>query len=125
MIVILDLMILTIYIEYNIGIDYHHIMNRNKYRHIKRKKSSNKSSDCNTRFDDTYRLYKYKTGIDYHHIKQTNEERHGKKEQGKSWRIKVVIVIIDFMILTFYIEYNIGIDYHHIMTEMKRNIQKI
>ena len=57
-------MTLTLYIEYNIGIDYHHIRNRGKERHMKRKKSSNKSSDCKTRFDDTYHLYKYNIGID-------------------------------------------------------------
>ena len=36
--------------------------------------------------------------------------------KGKSQVIKVVIVILDLMTLTGYIEYNIGIDYyHHIM----------
>ena len=63
---------------------------------------NNKNSDYNTRFDDTYMLYKYNIGIDYHHIRHTNEERHGKKEQGKSQRIKVVIVILDLMTLTIY-----------------------
>ena len=82
-IVILDLMKFTIYLEYNIGIDYHHIRNRIEERHIKRKKSSNKSSDCNIRFDNTYRLYKYNIGIDYHHIRNRYEERHIKRKKVK------------------------------------------
>ena len=38
-------------------------------------------SDCNTRFDDTYPLYKYNIGIDYHHIR--NRDDHHKKGQVK------------------------------------------
>ena len=56
--------------KYNIGIDYHHIRDRDKDSNINRKKSNNKRSDCNARFDDTYILYKYNIGIDYHHIKK-------------------------------------------------------
>ena len=41
--------------------------------------SNNKSSECNTTFDDTYQLYKYSIDIDYHHIRNRNEERHIKK----------------------------------------------
>ena len=44
----------------------------------KRKKWSNKSIDYNTRFEDTYLLYKYNIGIDYHHIRNRNEKRHTK-----------------------------------------------
>ena len=70
--------------KYNIGIDYHHIRNRNEERHGKKKKMlNNKKRDYNTRFDDTYILYKYNIGIDYHHIRNRNEERHGKKEKIK------------------------------------------
>ena len=52
--------------KYNIGIDYHHIRNRNEKSHTKKKKMlNNKSSECNTRFDDTYRLYRvqYRYGL--------------------------------------------------------------
>ena len=62
--------------KYNIGIDYHHIRNRNEERHIKRKKLSNESGDFIAKFYDTYILYKYNIGIDYHHIRNRNEERH-------------------------------------------------
>ena len=40
---------------------------------------NNKSSDCNTKFNDTYRLYKYNIGIDYHHSWNRDEERYTKK----------------------------------------------
>ena len=40
----------------------------------KTKKLNNKSSDCNTRFDDTYLLYKYNIGIDYHHIRNRKRD---------------------------------------------------
>ena len=46
----------------------------------KRKKLNNKSSDCNTIFDDTYRLYKNNIGIDYHHIKNRDKEKHKKEK---------------------------------------------
>ena len=55
--------------KYNIGIDYHHIMNRDEKRQMKKEKLNNKSSDCNIRFDDTYFLYKYNIDIDYRHIR--------------------------------------------------------
>ena len=47
----------------------------------KRKKLKNKSSECHTSFDVTYRLYKYNIGIDYHHIRNKNEEIYTKKEK--------------------------------------------
>ena len=62
--------------------------------------SNNNSSECNTRFYDTYWLYKYNIGIDYHHIRNRNEERHLKKE--KCQIIKVVKVILDLITLTRY-----------------------
>ena len=34
-------------------------------RDTQKQKSNNKSSDCNTRFDDTYHLYKYNIGINF------------------------------------------------------------
>ena len=46
----------------------------------KRKKLNNKSSYCNTIFDDTYRLYKNNIGIDYHHIKNRDKEKHKKEK---------------------------------------------
>ena len=50
-------------------------------RVIQKKENSNyKSSECNSRFDDTYPLYKYNIVIDYHNIKNMNEERHTKKK---------------------------------------------
>ena len=48
----------------------------------KEKMLNNKNSDYNTRFDDTYNLYKYNIGIDYHHNGNRNEESHMKKEQN-------------------------------------------
>ena len=42
---------------------------------------NNKNSDYNTKFDDTYMLYKYNIGIDYHHIRNRNEKSHMKKEK--------------------------------------------
>ena len=45
--------------------------------------SNNNISECNTIFDDTYRLYKYNIGIDYHHNRNRNEERHIKKKNVK------------------------------------------
>ena len=62
--------------------------------------SNNKSSECNTIFDDTYRLYKYNIVIDYHHIRNRNEERHIKKI--KCQIITVVNVILDLITLTGY-----------------------
>ena len=47
-------------------------------------KSNNKSSDCNTRFDDTYPLYKYNMSIDYYHIRNRDEESHMKMLNNKS-----------------------------------------
>ena len=43
---------------------------------------NNKNSDYNTKFDDTYMLYKYNIGIDYHHIRNRNEKSHTKKEKN-------------------------------------------
>ena len=63
------------------GIDYH-IKNRDKESHMK--KLNNKSSECNTRFDDTYPLYKYNMGIDYYYIKNRDEESHMNKLNNKS-----------------------------------------
>ena len=40
--------------------------------------SNNRSSQCATRVDDTYRLYKYNIGRDYHHIMNKDKERHKK-----------------------------------------------
>ena len=68
----------------------------------KKKKLNNKSSECNTRFEDTYILYKYNIVIDYHHNRHRNEETCEKKEKGKTRIIKVVIVILDWMTLTSY-----------------------
>ena len=47
----------------------------------KKENSNNKSSECNTRFDDTYPLYKYNIDRYYHHIRNRNEERHAKMEK--------------------------------------------
>ena len=58
--------------QYNIGIDYHHIKNRD--RDTKKEKSNNKSSECNTRIKYTYPLYKYNIGINYHQIKNRDDE---------------------------------------------------
>ena len=46
----------------------------------KRKKLNNKSSECNTIFDDTYRLYTNNIGIDYHHIKNRDKEKQKKRK---------------------------------------------
>ena len=59
----------------------------------KRKKSSNKSSDRNTRFDDTYPLYKYNICIDYHHIMKEIITDIQKRRKPNN---KVVNVIMDF-----------------------------
>ena len=72
---------MTLY-KYNIDIDYHHIKNKNDERHTKKGKYSNKSSEYNTTFNDTYRLCKHNIGIDYHHNRNKDKERHRKK--GKS-----------------------------------------
>ena len=45
---------------------------------IQKKKLNNKSSEFNTKFDDTYQLYKYNIDIDDHHIRNRNEEKHTK-----------------------------------------------
>ena len=50
--------------------------------------SNNKSSKCNTTFDDTYFLYKYNIGIDIYHIRNRDEKRHAKRQT-----IKVVNVM--------------------------------
>ena len=65
----------------------------------KRKKLNNKSSECNTRFDDTYQLCKYNIGIDYYHIWAEIKKPF---ENGKSQIIKLVNVILDLMTLTLY-----------------------
>ena len=78
--------------------------------------SNNNSSECNTRFDDTYILY---IGIDYHYNRNRNEQRHIKKE--KCQKITVVNVILDFKTLTSYtstIQVEIIIT---LETEMKRH----
>ena len=49
----------------------------------KKQNLNNKSSEYNTRFDDTYPLYKYNIGVDYHHIGNRDEERHTKKRNVK------------------------------------------
>ena len=48
---------------------------------IWKRKKLKKSRNYNTRFDDTYILYRYNIGIDYHHIRNKNEESHMKKEK--------------------------------------------
>ena len=42
---------------------------------------NNKSSDCNTRFNDTYWLYKYNIDIITHHIRNKDDESHTKKKK--------------------------------------------
>ena len=78
----------------------------------KEKMLNNKNSDYNTRFDDTYRLYRvqYRYRLSSHY----EQKRRETNKKRNSRVIKVVIVILDLMTLTGYIEYNIGIDYHHI-----------
>ena len=85
--------------------------------------SINNSSECNTRFDDTYQLYKYNIGIDYHRMRNTDDKRHTKKE--KCQLITVVNVILDLIKTYKLFKYNIGIDYHHIRnTDDKRHTKK-
>ena len=80
---------------------------------------NNKSSECNTRFDDTYHLYKYDIGIDYHHI-QTEIERP--YEIRKSWIISECNTRFND---TYHLcKYNIGINYHHIRKEIKNPYEK-
>ena len=43
-------------VESSVGIDYHHIRNRDEQRHTKKETSSNQSSECNTTFYNTYLL---------------------------------------------------------------------
>ena len=62
---------------YNIGIDFHHIRNRDEENH--KKMLNNKSSQSNTKFDNTYRLYKHNNyGYRFCHIWNRNEESHTK-----------------------------------------------
>ena len=77
---------------------------------MKDEKLNNKSSDCNTTFDDTYLLYKYNIGIDYHYIWNRDEERHTKRKQlnnrssESNTRIKYTYHLY---------QYNVDIEYHH------------
>ena len=65
----------------------------------KRKKSSNKSSECNTRFDDTYMLQvQYMNRLSSHYEKRSRQIY----KKGKTQIIKVVNVILDLMTLTLY-----------------------
>ena len=104
------------------GIDYYQIKKRDDENHMK--KLNNKSSECNTRFDDTYHLYKYNIGIYYYHIKNRDKGKANVKNE-KSWIIKVMNVKLDLMTLTDYTNTIImGIDIITLRTEMKRFIQK-
>ena len=47
----------------------------------KRSKVDNKSSKCNTKFDDTYHLCKYNIGIDYHHIRKEIKNPYEKEKK--------------------------------------------
>ena len=49
---------------------------------------NNKSSDYNTRFNDTYWLYKYNIDIDYHYIQNRDKERHTKKKKMLNYKKK-------------------------------------
>ena len=82
-------------VESSVGIDYHHIRNRDEERHTKKETSSNQSSECNTTFYNTYPLYKYNIGIDYNHIRN-RMKRDIKRES------QVIKVILDFITLTSY-----------------------
>ena len=75
---------MTLY-KYNIDIDYHHIKNKNEERYTKKEMSSNKISECNTTFYDTYMLQRYNIGIDYNHNKKkTRDIPKRKKLNNKS-----------------------------------------
>ena len=83
--------------------------------------SNNNSSECNTRFDDTYLLYKYNIDIDYYDIRNRNEERNIKKMSNNN--ISECNTRFDD---TYHLKkYNIGIDYYHIRNRNKeRHIKK-
>ena len=91
-------------------------------RDIKKGKSSNKISECNTIFKDTYLLYKYNIGIDYHHIKNRDEERHTKMDKG--WIIKVMNIIQYLRTLTSYTSTIVQYRYRELHYIMKWDIQK-
>ena len=44
-------------------------------------KSKNKVSECDTRFDDPYPLYKYNMSMDYHHIRNRDEDKANMKKK--------------------------------------------
>ena len=82
---------------------------------------NNKSSECITRFDDTYHLYKYDIGIDYHHVQTEIEKPY---EIGKS---RIISKCNTRFNETYPLhKYNTGTDYHHIRNrnEDKANVKK-
>ena len=84
--------------------------------------SNNNSSGCNTRFDDTYLLYKYNIDLDYHCIRNRNEERHIKKEKMSNNNSSESNTRFDYTYRLY--KNNIGIDYHHIRNRNKETHKK-
>ena len=78
----------------------------------KGKKLNNKSSECNTRFDDPYILYENNIGINDHHNRHRNKQTYWKKENSNN-KNKNSNTRLDDTYLFLY-RHNIGIDYHHI-----------